>query len=110
MTHFGHQMADWIYIFKILCIINCFRGERTDRFKSERFAEDRSAVTTSSRRNSDREFRSNRMGRGRDGRRPGGRREQHYDQDYDMSKVTERFTNPTYVPKDNRYFIVSVYK
>lgn len=48
------------------------------------------------------------MGRGRDGRRPGGRREQRYDQDYDMSRVTERFTNPTYVPKDSRYFLVSV--
>lgn len=48
------------------------------------------------------------MGRGRDGRRPGGCREQRYDQDYDMSRVTERFTNPTYVPKDSRYFLVSV--
>ena len=90
--------------------INYFRAERTDRFKSERFAEDRNALTTSSRRNTDREFRSNRTGRGRDGRRPGGRREQRYDQDYDMNRVTERFTNPTYVPKDSRYFLVSVDK
>ena len=52
-------------------------------------------------------------GRPRDGRRLGGRRERPYDhhaeEDYDMSKVTERFTNPTYVPKDSRYFLVSVY-
>ena len=87
---------------------NYFRAERTDRFKSERFAGDRSSLT-SSRRNTDREFRGNRMGRPRDGRRLGGRREQRYDEDYDdMSKVTERFTNPTYVPKDNRYFLVSL--
>ena len=86
--------------------MNCFRAERTDRFKSERFPEDRSTLT-SSRRNSDREFRGNRRGQPRDGRRPGGHRDQHYDQDYDMSKVTERFTNPTYCPKDSRYFLVS---
>lgn len=88
-----------------------FRAERTDRFKSERFAEDRSALT-SSRRN-DREFRSNRVGRSaatRDGRRQGSYRERRYDrraEDYDMSKVTEKLTNPTYVPKDGRYFLVS---
>lgn len=99
-----------------ICITDCCRAERTDRFKSERFAEDRTALTMSSRRN-DREFRGNRMGRSgapRDGRRQGGYRERRYDterrydaEDYDMSKVTERFSNPTYVPKDSRYFLVS---
>lgn len=76
---------------------------------------------TSSRRNNDTEFRSNRMGRPRDGRRSGGRRERpynrreqpydrHAEEDCDMSKVAERFANPTYVPKDSRYFLVSVNK
>jgi len=98
----------------ILIILCHFRAERTDRFKSERFPEDRSALT-SSRRN-DREFRSNRMGRSaatRDGRRRGSYRERRYDhgaEDYDMSKVTEKLTNPTYVPKDSRYFLVSACK
>lgn len=95
---------------KILFYVS--RVERTDRFKSERFPEDRSVLITSSRRN-DREFRGNRVGRPRDGRRPGGRRERRYsyqDEDHDMNKVTERFTNPTYCPKDNRYFLVSVHK
>ena len=94
---------------KILFYVS--RVERTDRFKSERFPEDRSVLITSSRRN-DREFRGNRVGRPRDGRRPGGRRERRYsyqDEDHDMNKVTERFTNPTYCPKDNRYFLVSVH-
>lgn len=95
----------------MFCVTH-FRAERTDRFKSERFAEDSSVLTTSSRRN-DRDFRSDKMGRSRESRRPGGRREQrydHYTEDYDMNKVAERFSNPTYVPKDGRYFLVSACK
>lgn len=87
-----------------------FRSERTDRFKSERFADDSNLTTQKH----DRGFRNNKIGRSavvRERRRSSGYRERHFrrdeDDDYETNRVSERLSNPTYVPKGNSYFLVS---
>lgn len=90
--------------------ISC-RSERTDRFKSERFADDNNLTTSQK---NDRGFRTDKIGRSavvRDRRRSSGYRERHYrreeEDEYEANRVTEKLSNPTYVPKGNSYFLVS---
>ena len=92
------------------CVFS-LRSERTDRFKSERFADD-SNLTTSQKR--DRGFRNDKIGRTavvRERRRSSGYRERRFrrdeDDDHETNRVSERLSNPTYVPKGNSYFLVS---
>ncbi|XP_065897806.1 RNA-binding protein 25-like [Dysidea avara] len=85
------------------------RSERTDRFKSERFADDNNLTTSQKH---DRGFRTDKIGRSavvRERRRSSGYHERRYrheeDDDYETNRVTEKLSNPTYVPKGTSYFL-----
>ena len=96
----------------LLCVHLSCRSERTDRFKSERFADDNNLTTSQKH---DRGFRTDKIGRSavvRERRRSSGYHERRYrheeDDDYETNRVTEKLSNPTYVPKGTSYFLVSV--